>query len=602
MAGSFNNTDIDRIQQANDIVEVVAEHISLRRKGKEMVGLCPFHEDHRPSLNVNPTKQIFKCFACGAGGDVFKFVQMRENLTFGQAVERLAQRAGIKLEPRRPRQPAAEPETDPNELARVNEWAAKYFQKNLNDPKKGELARVYLNERRIGPEAIRKWRIGLALDTGGDLIKAAKTSKVPTKLLADAGLVAGASTGNIGDRFVNRLMFTITDATGRVVGFGGRTLDGRGAKYINSPTTALFDKSHCLYGLEHARQAVSQSGTAVVVEGYTDCIMAHAHGITNVVATLGTSLTAGHARILKRYARKIVLVFDNDIAGIEAANRALEICVAQRVDIKITSVPQGKDPCDFLLAEGKESFQRLIDSAEDIFAFKWKRLTEKFAEDKSIVENKAAVEEFLQTVATAVAAGNLSAIDRGLLANRIGSIVGLDQKAVTRELNRRARRLARTQGYGRAAGTENQKVVSFQSTPNLAAAAQREIIEVLLNEPKLVSNVKQHVDTAAFDVPELREIAEILLHEHENGREPQLRQLLTLTESNKTASVMVELADEGEKKGNFEARLAGALEVLGRVRNEKIRPAIKATDDQREYLRRIAENVPKQNPHNVGMV
>ena len=169
------------------------------------------------------------------------------------------------------------------------------------------------------------------------------------------------------DKFVNRLMFPIADASGRIIGFGGRTLDGTGAKYVNSPTTALFDKSNCLYGLNNARDQINSSETAVVVEGYTDCIMPHQFGCTNVIATLGTSFTTGHARILKRHAKKIVLIFDSDTAGLEAANRALEICLAQKIDIKIASVPQGKDPCDFVLAAGKEAFEKLIDDCRRCF-------------------------------------------------------------------------------------------------------------------------------------------------------------------------------------------------------------------------------------------
>ncbi|UCG48245.1 MAG: hypothetical protein JSU94_00425, partial [Phycisphaerales bacterium] len=267
----FDQTVVNQVQQANDIVEVVAEHVALKRKGREMVGICPFHDDHRPSFNVSPVKQIFKCFACGAGGDVFKFVQMRENLSFVQAIERLAERAGIKLKPRRVARPAESDsgppaeQVDPNQLARVNAWAAEYFRRNLQLPEEGNFARDYLAERHLTPESVEKWRIGLGLDRPDALQKAAAAKKIPSKLLGQAGLVTGQGQ----DKFINRLMFTITDETGRVIAFGGRTLDGTGAKYINSPTTPLFDKSNTLYGLEQARYQIVATGTAVVVEGYT---------------------------------------------------------------------------------------------------------------------------------------------------------------------------------------------------------------------------------------------------------------------------------------------------------------------------------------------
>jgi DNA primase len=213
MAGMFDNSIVIEVQQANDIVDVISEHVSLKKKGREMVGLCPFHDDHRPSMNVNPVKQIFKCFACGAGGDVFKFVQMRENLTFPQAIERLAERAGIRLEKRKKdkgRSQKGEGEkvedVDPNRLAKANAWAAKYFRENLHSPKKGKYARDYLAERQISPESIEKWQLGLAVNAQDDLLKAARADKVPTKLLEQAGLVLSQNQ----DKFVNRLMFTIT--------------------------------------------------------------------------------------------------------------------------------------------------------------------------------------------------------------------------------------------------------------------------------------------------------------------------------------------------------------------------------------------------------
>ena len=406
---SFDSGLISRIQQANDIVDVIGEHLALKRKGREMVGLCPFHDDHKPSFNVNPAKQIFKCFACGAGGDVVKFVQMREGLSFPQALQRLADRAGIKIETRRKTQDTRprQDEADPNELARVNVWAAKYFAANLAHSEKGKEARKYIKERQISDESVKDWQIGLAIGTDNDLLAAARRAKVPDKLLLAAGLVVGAGS-SLTDKFVNRLMFTISDVTGRTIGFGGRTLTGEGAKYINSPTTVLFDKSNSLFGLNRAHHKMVSRDTAVLVEGYTDCIMAHQFGVSNVVATLGTSFTAGHAKILRRYAKKIVLLFDSDTAGLEAANRALGVALGSRVDIVIASVPEGKDPCDFLLARGKEPFDKLIESATDVFEFKWERLVSNLGSQPTLAGKKQAVDEYMDAVATAVVAGNLS--------------------------------------------------------------------------------------------------------------------------------------------------------------------------------------------------
>jgi len=428
------------------------------------------------------------------------------------------------------------------------------------------------------------------------LLRTAKAGNIPTKLLEQAGLVVGQM-GGFADKFVNRLMFPITDVTGRTIGFGGRALDESGAKYINSPTTALFDKSNSLYGLQQARHRIVSTGAAVVVEGYTDCIMAHQFGCTNVVATLGTSFTSGHGRILRRYAKSVVLIFDSDTAGIEAANRALEVCLSQHIDIKLASVPQEKDPCDFLLSSGKEAFEQLVETAVDTFQFKWNRLIEKFGSDVTLVDNKAAVEEFLETIATASRAGNLSAIDRGLIVNRLSRIIGIDAKEINAELRRRIERMQRSASYN----AQSRKVQSIDLGDGLSAAAQREILEVLLNEPKLFETVKQKITAEAFDVPILRQIAAILFEVLSAKPQIRLSEILARAESPETASLIVGLAQSGELKGNFEPRLTGALEAIKRYQTQRNKSRIKTIEDQTQYLRRFSEHTARQNPHNIGM-
>jgi DNA primase len=601
----FDNTIVNQVQQANDIVDVVSEHVSLAKKGRGMVGLCPFHDDHRPSMYVNGLKQIFKCFACGAGGDVFKFVQMRENLTFPQAIERLAQRAGIKVKPAKTTKDRTGQKTkdvDPNRLARVNAWAAKYFQQNLADEKRGKQARKYIAERQIDKAGVKKWQIGLAV-SNDDLAKKARDQKIPMDLLVEAGLVFNRGGGHFSDKFINRLMFTITDVTGRVIGFGGRALDDKGAKYINSPTTVLFDKSNSLYGLEFARHQIVSCGTVVVVEGYTDCIMAHQFGCTNVVATLGTSLTAGHGRILRRYAKEIVLLFDNDAAGLEAANRALEVCLLRRIDIKLASVPQGKDPCDFLLTsdDSQKRFQELIEIAVDVFKFKWDRLATGFGGDETLVDNKAALEEFLQTIAAAIHSGNLAAVDKGLIVNRLSKVVGLSTKEINTELNKRLATAQRNANYRHVISVENQKAANIDLGQGLFATAQREILEVLLNEPNMFDLVKQKITVENFDVPILGRIAALIFETLSTGQKTSLAAILAKTESVELGQCIVELAESGEEKGNFKARITGAIDVLQRLQVKRTKPEIKTLKDQKKFLRSVCEATEKQNPHSIGM-
>lgn len=597
MAGIFDHAAISRVQQANDIVDVVAEHVSLKRKGREMLGLCPFHEDHTPSMNVSPTKQIFKCFACGAGGDVIKFVQMRENLTFPQAVERLAERAGIELESRRsaaPQRRDPDSDVDPNLLARVNAWAMKFFQQCLNDPERGKVARDYLAARSISAESIARWNLGVAPNAVDALAKAAGT-KIPLRLLQQGGLVAGAGQ----DKFVHRLMFPITDATGRFIGFGGRTLSDAGAKYINSPTTPLFDKSNTLYGLEQARYQIVSTGTAVVVEGYTDVIMAHQFGCANVVATLGTSFTTGHGRTLRRYAKRVVLVYDSDVAGMEAANRALEVCLSQRLDIKLGFVPEGKDPCEFLLVAGKEAFDRVIDGATDVLQFKWDRLRAAFEGDDSLANRRTILNEFLQAVATGLAANNIPVLDSGLIVNKLSKIIGLTPREINADLSRRMGRVSKAM---KSDGDRRNESESIDWGRGLHAAAQREVLEVLLNEPALFDGRQEEISASLFNVPILRQIAEVLLEALRSDDGFSLSGLLARIESVSLAEGLVALQAAGEQKGNYASRLADAVSVLRRYRKDSQTIGL---DHEGNEVRGVAEahgSGARQNPHSLGLL
>jgi DNA primase len=595
MPGMYDYAAIQRVQQANDIVDVVGEHVSLKKKGRELIGLCPFHEDHRPSMNVNPVKQIFKCFACGAGGDVLKFVQMREGLTFPQAVERLAERAGLALPVFRRTAPSAPGQTegvDPNLLARVNKWAALFFQQCLSDPEKGRHARQYLVDRGISEQSIQKWRLGLAPNAVDALAQKAAQQKIPAQLLQQAGLITVSNQ----DKFVNRLMFTITDVTGRVIAFGGRTLNDTGAKYINSPTTPLFDKSNTLYGLEQARHQIVATGTAVVVEGYTDVIMPHQFGCTNVVATLGTSFTAGHGRILRRYARKIILLFDSDTAGLAAANRALEVCLSQHLDIKLAFVPQGKDPCEFVLAAGQEGLEQVLAQATDVLQYKWDKLRETFAADDTLAGRKTAVEEFLQAVALGFGSNNIPVLESGLIVNRLARMIGLNESEIRKELDRRIKPAS-----GPARGDGPAAPVTDWGQ-GLRASAQREILEVLLNEPGLFHGVDQAIAPDLFDVPSLAPIAAILLDSVQSGDDFSLGAVLARVESVEVGERIVELQRVGEEKGNYHSRLVDALRVLRRRPDHSAGVRTHGGGLGQDSQPSAEQPAGRQNPHSLGMV
>ncbi|MCH8193167.1 MAG: DNA primase [Planctomycetes bacterium] len=594
MPGVYEQIDIDRIQQANDVVDVVGEYVSLTRRGSEWVGICPFHEDHRPSMYVTEVKQIFKCFACGAGGDVFKFVQMHEQLTFPQAIERLAQRAGITLErlERGPRRDRDENETDPLTLARVNDWACRYFELNLSDEKRGAMTRAYLQDRQISAESAKTWRMGLALPLDANLIKAAQQRNIPRRDLEAAGLIT--SSGQ--DKFVNRLMFSITDVQGRVIGFGGRTLGEDRAKYVNSPTTRLFNKSDCLYGLEQARHAIVKNHTAVVVEGYTDCIMAHQLGCSNVVATLGTSFTNGHGRLLRRYATTVILIFDGDTAGAEAANRALDVCLKHRIDIKVASVPHNMDPCEYLLGHGADGFRALVAGARDVLEFKWDRLQQQFKANTTLSGRKSALEEFLQTVALALSSGSVSVLDRGIVVNRISGMLGMDRRHIDGELNRRLNKATASSAGGEPTGALT------DAGPSVQAVAQQEILEVLLNEPKLFALIREEISVETFDVPILNQVAGVLFELLRTSDSVTGADVLARIDSVEVARCVTEWMAVGERKGNYRSRLDGALQALNRKKRLAIEEVPATDDESLSKLINATERAGVLHGHNLGMI
>jgi DNA primase len=588
---------ITRVQRANDIVEIISEHVNLVRKGREMAGLCPFHDDHKPSMYVNPDKQIFKCFACGAGGDVIKFVQMREGLSFIRAVERLAERAGIKIN--FSRQPTDEKtsDVDPAVLEKVNRWALGHWQKNLADPAGGKICRDYIAQRQIPEKTAEDFSLGFAPDKWDDVLTAAKQKKIPESLLLSSGLIVKNEQGRLYDKFRNRLMFPIIDSSSRVIGFGGRTLGDDPAKYMNSPATAIFDKSNSVYALDKARHEIVSTGTAVIVEGYTDVIMAHRFECKNVVATLGTSLTTGHARLLRRFAKDIVLIFDSDIAGASAADRALEICLAEKIDIRLASVPQGKDPCDYLLAAGTEAFKKLIQNATDVMQYRWERLSEKLGKSDNLMDRRRATEDFLKTVSTAMSSGTVDAITQGLIINRLSRILQMRPEVIRKEIERRGASMGRVS----INTVENQKVAKVATGADFGVKAQREIIEAVLNEPRLLETADRKVKANDFEDPILRQIWLLLAQTIKPGVEFSLADFLARIESTDVSDVVVELSDNGQDIETLRKRLNGAMNALAEYKEKK--PTISASktiDDER--LRKITSIKTKPDRRNPGFM
>jgi DNA primase len=368
MSGLIPPATLEQIRLASDIVEIIGSYVPLKRAGANFVALCPFHKEKSPSFNVNPHKQIFHCFGCHKGGDVFTFVKDYENIGFMDAVRRLAERAHIVLEfENQPGQQQARHLKDT--LLQIHEQITQRWQAALANDAAGQIARDYLQKRGVSDEAIKLFRLGYAPDLWDDTVNWAKSKNFELPDVEQAGLILKKENGGFYDRFRGRLMFPICDEQGRVIGFSGRILSGdeKTAKYVNSPETPIFKKGKVLFALDKAKRSILDAGCVVVCEGQLDTMSCHANGVTHVVAPQGTALTSDHVRILQRYTNDIILCFDGDNAGRKAAARGFDDLITLKIPFRVAEIPSPEDPDSFLKKFGREAFFNLLVKSRDFF-------------------------------------------------------------------------------------------------------------------------------------------------------------------------------------------------------------------------------------------
>lgn len=584
---------IEQVAQATDIVDLVSQYVALKKKGREFVGLCPFHDDKNPSMSVSPAKQIFKCFACGAGGGVYQWVMMYDKLKFPEAVRALAERAGIPVPQDSAGPPRREGTYDRSDLKRAMSFAAEFYRRQLHSPL-GADALAYARKRGLSDEAIQQFGIGYAPDAWEGLLRAARQDGLSDRLLTVAGLAAQRDSGNgCYDRFRNRLMFPICDPVGDVIAFGGRALSSEErAKYLNSPETPLFDKSANLYGLNWARDPIVRAGQAVVGEGYLDVLLPHQHGVRTMVATLGTALTERHVRLLSRYASDVVLIFDADQAGQAAAERALEMFLSQQVNVRVATIPAGKDPCDFVLSDGPDALRQLIAEAPDALSFAWARTQQRLAQaGANLADRRGAIEEFLHRVVSSAAFGAIDPVRRGQLTQHIAHLLNIPQAELEGQMARLTRRTV----------TRNRQA---ELAPRPATAvgrghlAERHVLEVLVNEPGLFDSAAERIDPSDFDDKILRAVSETVWARGHAGT-LSLKSLLGDESLVSAGALLAELAREGQTRGNYEPTLRGAVDYLAQRRQRRSERSAEARYDEsalRDLLARRRSPDPRRRP------
>lgn len=562
------------------MVDLASGYMQLRRQGRNYVGLCPWHDDTKPSLQINPERQTFKCWVCDLGGDVFSFVMKIDGLEFREALEMLAERANISLAPTGPK-PAAGGPGDKKTLLAAAAWAEEQFHRCLlSDPQAGT-ARDYLVERGISAASINRFRLGFAPESWDWLLGKSRSTSFSPQVLERIGLLKKRNQGDgYYDFYRGRVMFPIRDVRSRPIAFGGRVLpqfaENAGGKYINSPETPLFSKSNQLYALDLARDSIASEGRVIVTEGYTDVIMAHQYGIENVVAVLGTALGEKHLQLLRRFTDSIALVLDGDEAGQRRTNEVLELFVANDVDLKILGLPEGLDPCDFIATpdeevkggsqgRGPNAFRELVRQAPDALEHKMRTVTNGLVTADDTHGIATAAEQLLATLAKAGGGVGTSTSEAMLreqsLLSRLARRFSLPEESLRSRLAALRRKAISTSGN--APQATQSRAAGIHQIP----AREAELLELLLVDLESARRIFENIPLEALTSDVAKQIYLLVSDQIEINGEVDFHRLLdSADESLKT--ILIHLDDARQAKSESD-KLQRLTDVLSAYRREQ---------------------------------
>lgn len=587
MAGRVPEHVIQQIVRSVDFVRLAGRYCDLKKKGKNFWALCPFHKEKTPSFSVDPENGLYHCFGCKEGGNVFTFLQAMEGLSFGEALRKLAAEAGVDLSQYETTSGPSQSEMP--RLREINELATSFFQKCLEKAKASGKARDYLAQRGISTDSAETWRLGFAPEGWDHFLKCAVGRGYEPELIARAGLVI-ARQGAPGyyDRFRNRLMFPISDASGRTIGFGARALDpGDEPKYLNSPETPLFRKGSCSFGLAQAKEAIRSGKTAAVLEGYTDVIMAHQCGVPETVAVLGTALTEDHGRVLSRLCERVILVFDPDQAGQKSAKRSIEVLLNEDLEIRVVSLPEGQDPCDYIVAHGGEEFRKRLEESQGFFEFRL--ATARAEHDTATVEGRMAALRDVGEVALAVR----DEARRDVIVRWIAQELGIRESSAWAYVARNVRRPA-----GATAATADQddgKLSADRSLP-------RELLGLLLSHPEFVGEAAERLDVELLQDCAEKSLVKDVLSRHGRDETVQAERFLSSLNDAALASAAVSaLAEEKAREGKITAvtlreRFEDYVNYLaGRELAATTTPPADDDEQLKQYIRKLEEKDRKSS-------
>ena len=578
MSTPFSNDFKELVRSRTNLVELVGQTVALSpaRGGADFVGLCPFHEDHNPSFHVYPDRQSYRCWVCDEGGDCFSFLQAIDGLSFPASVERLATLAGLEIPKEFTRSRAKS--SNREQLYAALKWAEEQFHWCLMNSREAEEAREYFAGRGYTDETLTNFQLGYHPNDWSWLIDRAREQHSMGNLLAARLIGQNKNRSGYYDNFVDRVTFPIRDDRGRTVGFGGRILPGREdkAKYWNSPDSELFSKNRLLYAFDVAKEPVRRSKTALVTEGYTDCISCHIHGVTNVVATLGTALTENHVRLLKRFAEKVVLVYDGDNAGQAAAERSLSKFVSQEIDLRILTLPDGQDPADYISQHGPESFNQLVESSVDAWEHKYRILLNRY-DINSMNGGERILDEMLELLAAAP--GISGTIRETRMLSKLSSQLSVGELSIRsrfaeirskqrqREFNQKktAEKFAKPvqeqpqpqqphfepyAGFDESLeefnGSYEELNLNNTSTaqPTITSRdrwEEQEVLEIIFSVPDKVVVISQHIGRDDFSDPQLGRLFELCFDLAEQGESPSIDSITVALEDPELKSLALRI-------------------------------------------------------------
>ncbi|MBP8718315.1 MAG: DNA primase [Candidatus Atribacteria bacterium] len=516
----YSEEILDEIRNRLEIVELISEYVSLKPSGKGYKGLCPFHQEKTPSFMVDSERQIFHCFGCGEGGNIFTFIMKMEKVKFPEAVKILADKAGIALPTFENQNIKIAP--DRELIFRLNEIAADYYHKNLFSAQ-GKSAQQYLLKRNFTKEVIKKFQLGYALPGYEHLMSILLAKKIPLSDLFKAGLVVKSSkSGKTMDYFRNRIIFPIFNLQGNIIAFGGRVLDDKLPKYINSPETAVYSKAKHLYGLFQAKKSIRQKNQVIIVEGYTDVLMAHQYGFENVVASLGTALTSQQIDLVKRYADEVLVAFDSDTAGKIATLRSLNMIKKAVRKVRIISLPLDSDPADVLLKEGKNYFSNLLDKALPLIDYKVKVLTEQY--NASTSAGKISIIRELFPDLSSIT----SEVELQTEVKKIAEKLDLAEESILNDLNR----------YKKGNRVLLTSILTDTSSESTHINAEKILIGSMLQKRDNIEKIFSELQVEDFSVQEHREIVSIIMDLFKGGEKVSLQKVMDELEDPKMISLL----------------------------------------------------------------